>query len=235
MPRGLAVETSGRIGSIAIVDDGKVLAEDTFSHGLQHAAQIICRIDALLKAQQWQPRDLQELYLSIGPGSFTGLRIGVTLIKTLSFVTGARIAAVPTLDVLARNAPTEAQNVIVVLDAKREQIFTARYSREEATGPWVISEPPHLDRLDAMLSRSPRPVHLIGEGIPYHRQFIGEDPQVIVTDSAVWRARASVVAELGTALLRDGMATDPQKLVPLYIRKPEAQEKWEQQQSARNR
>lgn len=235
MPRGLAVETSGRIGSIAIVEDGKVLSEDTFSHGLQHAAQIICRIDVLLKAQQWQPRDLQELYLSIGPGSFTGLRIGVTLVKTLAFVTGARIAAVPTLDVLARNAPPEARNVIVVLDAKREQIFTARYSREEATGPWVITEPPHLDRLDAMLSRSSRPVHLIGEGIPYHRQFIGEDPQVIVTDAELWRARAAVVAELGGAMLREGMTTDPQKLSPLYIRKPEAEEKWEQQQSAKNR
>jgi len=235
MPRGLAVETSGRVGSIAIVDDGKVLSEDTFSHGLQHAAQIICRIDALLKAQQWQPRDLQELYLSIGPGSFTGLRIGVTLVKTLSFVTGARIAAVPTLDVLARNAQPEAQNVIVVLDAKREQIFTARYSREEATGPCVITEPPHLDRLDAMLSRSPRPVHLVGEGIPYHRQFIGDDPQVIVTDAELWRARAAVVAELGGAMLREDAATDPQKLSPLYIRKPEAEEKWEQQQSAKNR
>lgn len=235
MPRGLAVETSGRVGSIAIVEDAKVLSEDTFSHGLQHAAQVIFRIDALLKAQQWQPRDLQELYLSIGPGSFTGLRIGVTLVKTLAFVTGARIAAVPTLDVLARNAPLEARNVIVVLDAKREQIFTARYSREEATGPWVITEPRHLDRLDAMLSRSPRPVHLIGEGIPYHRQFIGEDPQVIASDEELWRARASVVAELGAAMLREGADTEPQKLVPLYIRKPEAEEKWEQQQSAKNR
>lgn len=235
MPRGLAVETSGRVGSIAIVDDGKVLSEDIFSHGLQHAAQIICRIDALLKAQQWQPHDLQELYLSIGPGSFTGLRIGVTLIKTLSFVTGARIAAVPTLDVLARNAPPEARNVIVVLDAKREQIFTARYAREEPTNPRIVVEPPHLDRLDAMLSRSPRPIHLLGEGIPYHRQFIGDDPQVIVTDAELWRARAAVVAELGGAMLRESMTIDPQKLSPLYIRKPEAEEKWEQQQSAKNR
>lgn len=235
MPRGLAVETSGRVGSVAIVEDGRVLAEETFSHGLQHAAQIICRIDALLKAQQWQPRELQELYLSIGPGSFTGLRIGVTLVKTLAFVTGARIAAVPTLDVLARNAPPEAKNVIVVLDAKRDQIFTARYAREESTSPWLISEPPHLDRLDAMLARSRRPVHLIGEGIPYHRKFIGDDPQVIVTDPELWRARAAVVAELGTAILRDGAATDPQKLVPLYIRKPEAEEKWEQQRSLGSR
>ena len=232
MPRGLAVETSGRVGSVAIVEDGKILAEDTFSHGLQHAAQIICRIDALLKAQQWQPRELQELYLSIGPGSFTGLRIGVTLVKTLAFVTRARIAAVPTLDVLARNAPSEARNVIVVLDAKREQIFTARYAREESTSRWVIIEPPHLDRLDAMLSRSPRPMHLIGEGIPYHRQFIGEDPQVIVTDAELWRARAVVVAELGAAMLREGATTELQNLVPLYIRKPEAEEKWEQQRSA---
>ena len=97
MARGLAIETSGRIGSVAIVDEGRVVAEDAFAHGLQHAAEMIPQIDALLRAQGWSPADLRELYVSAGPGSFTGLRIGITLAKTVAFATGAMIAAVPTV------------------------------------------------------------------------------------------------------------------------------------------
>src|SRR4051794_9656328 len=125
MPRALAIETSGRVGSIALVDDDSILDEQQFAHGLQNAAQILPIIDRLCRARQWTAQDLQELYVSVGPGSFTGLRIGVTLCKTIAFATGARIVAVPTLAVLAENAPLEAQNLIVLLDAKRQQIFTA--------------------------------------------------------------------------------------------------------------
>src|SRR5688500_13969911 len=171
MARALAIETSGRVGSVALAEDGVVLAEDPFPHGLQHAAQIVLRIDALCRGRGWTPRDVEELYISAGPGSFTGLRIGVTLAKTLAFATGTKLVAVPTVEVLVRNAPAEARNAVVVLDAKRDQIFTARFSRG-AAGEWAIEEPAHLDSLAAMLARSPRPVHLVGEGTPYHRKFI---------------------------------------------------------------
>ena len=77
MLRALAIETSGRVGSVAVVEDGRVLAEDTFPHGLQHAAEIIPRLDGLCRAQGWSPAEVRELYVSAGPGSFTGLRIGV--------------------------------------------------------------------------------------------------------------------------------------------------------------
>src|SRR4051794_17468734 len=129
MPNPLAIEPSGRIGSIATVRDGIVLCEESFPHGLQHAAQIIPIIDRLTRAQGWTPRDIQTLYLSIGPGSFTGLRIAVTLAKTLAFTTDCKIVAVPTVKVLAENAPPYATNLIIVLDAKRGQIFTARFQR----------------------------------------------------------------------------------------------------------
>src|SRR5437763_630298 len=128
MTRALAIETSGRVGSVALVQDGAVLAEDEFPHGLKHAAEMIPRIDRLCRAMDWRPNDLQEVYVSAGPGSFTGLRIGITLAKSLSLATGARLIAVPTVRVLVRNAPPEANNVVIVLDAKRDQIFSARFA-----------------------------------------------------------------------------------------------------------
>jgi tRNA threonylcarbamoyladenosine biosynthesis protein TsaB len=228
MPRSLAVETSGRIGSVALADESGVLAEAQFPHGLQHAAEIIPMIDRLCRAQKWSPRDLEELYVSAGPGSFTGLRIGITLAKTLAFATGLRLVAVPTVRVLVENAPADARHVIIVLDAKREQIFTARFEREG--DEWIEREGAHLDSLVGMLERSPRPVHLLGEGIPYHQKFIpADDSGIIVTPEESWRARAAVVAMLGKRLAERKEFADPDQLTPIYIRMPEAEEKFNAQ------
>jgi tRNA threonylcarbamoyladenosine biosynthesis protein TsaB len=232
MARAIAIETSGKIGSIATVLDGRVSTEQQFPHGLQHAAQIIPIIDRLCTAQGWSPRDVEELYVSVGPGSFTGLRIGITLAKTLALATGVKIVAVPSVRVLAENAPAEARHLIIVLDAKRDQIFTARFERAE--DGWLEREPAHLDDLPAMLERSPRPVHLLGEGIPYHEKFIPkEDASVIVTSAELWRARAAAVAKIGVEMARRNHFADPMTLTPIYIRRPEAEEKWEQRAEGR--
>jgi tRNA threonylcarbamoyladenosine biosynthesis protein TsaB len=226
MQRSLAIETSGRIGSIALVEDGNLRLEEQFPHGLQHAAQIVPMIDRLCATANCAPRELEHLYVSAGPGSFTGLRIGITLAKTLSFATGAKIVAVPSVRVLVENAPSDAKHVIIVLDAKREQIFTARFER--SSDGWVERETAHLDSLSAMLERSPRPVHLLGEGVPYHEKFIPRDEQIITTPSETWRARAGAVAVLGMELAQQRVFEDPFRLTPIYIRRPEAEEKWEQ-------
>lgn len=228
--RALAVETSGRVGSVAIVEDGVVLREAEFPHGLQHAAGIVLMADELCRAQGWSPRELAELYVSAGPGSFTGLRIGITVAKTIGFATGCKLVAVPTVRVLAENAPAEAQHVIIVLDAKRDQVFTARFERQG--GNWLEREPAHLGALTDMLARAPRPVHLLGEGIPYHARFVPAEPGIIVTDDTRWRARASAVATIGAEMARRGQFADAYRLAPIYIRPPEAEEKWAQNNPA---
>ena len=228
MSRGVAIETSGRVGSIAIVRDGAVVTEEQFPHGLQHAAQIVPIIDRLTRARGWSPRDVEELYISIGPGSFTGLRISVTLAKTMALATGVKLVAVPTGRVLAENAPPDARHLVILLDAKRDQIFTARFERGDDDGAWLEREPAHLDALPAVLARAPRPVHLLGEGIPYHEKFLPkDDPAVTVTAPDCWRARASVVAKIGAEMSTRNEFTDPFVLAPIYIRRPEAEEKFE--------
>ena len=277
--RALAIETSGRIGSVALAEDGNTLAESTFPHGLQHAARIIPAIDALCRQLHWtsSPRqesrasarrgigpgsrrrdeavlaeirasldneepgprtqataarllpraavaDLREIYVSAGPGSFTGLRIGITLAKTLSLATRASLVAVPSVRVLVENAPSDAANAIIVLDAKRDQIFTASFTRS-ANG-WTELQPAQLATLSDILAKTPRPVHLIGEGISYHRKFIPEnDPQIHLTDESQWRPHAKTVATLGWQMARLGQFTEAMNLRPIYIRKPEAEEK----------
>ena len=225
MPRVLAIETSGRVGSIALAEGGVIVAEEVFPHGLKHAAEIIPMIDRLCRSQGWGPKELEHLYVSAGPGSFTGLRIGVTLAKTLAFATGVKLVAVPTVRALAENAPPDAKHLVIVLDAKRDQIFTARFERM-ADG-WAEREPAHLDSLTAMLERSPRPVHLLGEGIPFHEKFVPENSGAIIAPPELWSARASAVFKIGTEMAARGEFAIPDLLVPVYIRKPEAQEKLE--------
>src|SRR3712207_4335538 len=157
MPRALAIETSGRAGSVAVVDGGRVVAEEQFPHGLQHAAQLVPILDRLIRARGWTPRDVEELYVSAGPGSFTGLRIGGTLAKTMALATNAKLVAVPTVRVLAENAPPDAGHVVIVLDAKRDQIFAARF--EGAAQGWAEREAAYLAPLEDVLARAPRPVH----------------------------------------------------------------------------
>jgi tRNA threonylcarbamoyladenosine biosynthesis protein TsaB len=233
MIRGLAIETSGRTGSVVLAEDGRAVAADEFPHGLKHAAELVPMTDRLCRARGWAPRDIREVYVSAGPGSFTGLRVGITVAKALALATGVKVVAVPTTDVLARNAPPEARHVVVVLDAKREQIFTARLARSDSTARWMTEEPDHLDTLTATLTRAPRPVHLIGEGIPYHQKFLpAEDPSVVVAPPDLWRPRAEVVAQIGHELARAGHFVDPQVLTPIYVRKPEAEEKYEERAAA---
>lgn len=214
------------LGSVASVEAGRVLAEEEFPHGFKHAAGVVAVIDRLTRLQGWMPKEIDEIYVSAGPGSFTGLRVGITVAKTLAFSLGAKLVAVPSAAVLARNAPQGWRNCLIVLDAKRGQIFGARFAHE--AGEIRQVEEAHLDTLAAMLQRSPRPVYLIGEGISYHRQAIGEEAGVIVMPQESWRARAGVVAEIGWEMSQRGEFADAQTLVPIYIRRPEAEEKWEE-------
>ncbi len=226
-PRGLAVETSAPLGSVALLLGRCVLAEEFFPHGLQHAAGLLVLIDQLCRRQGWGPEDLQRLYVSHGPGSFTGLRIGITLIKTLAWSTGAQIVAVPTLRALVENAPEPARHVMALLDAKRGQIYTARFERDDV-GQWLQRTAAHLSTPAAALAPAPRPVYLIGQGIAYHDQALEpHDPAVIRCDPCTWQPRAAAVGRLGAQLAAAGEFTQPQNLLPCYIRKPEAEEKWE--------
>jgi len=226
VPRALAIETSGRVGSIALWADGAIVSEATFPYGLRNAAAIQTIIQSQCQSAGWKPADVDHVYVSAGPGSFTGLRIGITLAKTLAFSLGLKVVAVPTVRALAANAPQEARHVIIVLDAKRQQVYAARFERQGAQ--WIEREPAQLADLAAILARSPRPVWLLGEGIAYHRQAIAAGGEgVVVAPQELWRARAGAVAEIGAEMAAAGQFADPYTLVPQYIRRPEAEEKWE--------
>jgi len=229
--RIMAVETSGRRGSVTVAEGPRRLAEEHFPTDRDHARELIPAADRACRAAGWRPRDLQQCYLSIGPGSFTGLRVAVAFARHLSLAVGARICAVPTLDVIAENVhPVHdaVTRLAVVLDAKRGQVFGAVYEpRQDGAGR------PHWSRVagpslvtPAELLTSFAPIVVIGEGAEYHRAGV-ETAGGTIASERWWWPTAACVHELGMRLAAEGRFTHLRDLVPFYLRRPEAEELWE--------
>lgn len=225
--RILAIETSGRMGSVALGVDDRVVASAALSGDMRHAGELIPCVDTLLTQTKWQCDSLTDVFVSIGPGSFTGLRLGVTLARTLAWSVGARVVAVPTVDALARNAlavDPVPPHLAVMLDAKRGQVYAAAFdldgNRCSKTIDACLADPREF------LSRCPRPLALLGEGIAHHRDAIAGGGANVL-DASAWPGRAENVYAVGRELADAGKFTEPGDLLPLYIRRPEAEEKWE--------
>jgi len=136
-PLILAVETSGRLGSVAIAAGPNMLAETEFSAALRHSAEIFTAADRLLKDFGGRPDQIEQIYISAGPGSFTGLRIAVTIAKIMHLANDTKIVALDTLDLIAQNAidyikaeKKTIDSIAVVLDAKRGQFFISVYENK---------------------------------------------------------------------------------------------------------
>ncbi|UCF00147.1 MAG: tRNA (adenosine(37)-N6)-threonylcarbamoyltransferase complex dimerization subunit type 1 TsaB, partial [Planctomycetota bacterium] len=137
-PLILAVETSGRLGSVAIAIGEKILGEAAFSGPMRHSAELFPAINGLLEPFSRKPNEIDHIYISSGPGSFTGLRIAATFAKTMNLANAVKIVGVDTLDVIAanvsdypneQNTETELKKIAAILDAKRNQFFIAVYKR----------------------------------------------------------------------------------------------------------
>lgn len=225
--RILAIETSGRMGSVAIGDEAELIVSGQLSGEMMHTSELLPAIERFLWAQDWPADSITDVFVSIGPGSFTGLRIGVTVARTLAWSIGARIVAVPTVDSLARNALAAdpvPDHVAVVLDAKRKQIYTAAFDIKNRQCVKTIDA--CLADPQEFLSRCPQPLAVLGEGIAYHRTIIDASDATIL-DPQLWPGQAESVYHVGMELASAGWFTPPGDLLPLYIRRPEAEEKWE--------
>jgi len=221
--RTVAFETSAAVGSVCLAEDGSVLAERVFRKGLAHGRLLIPVLSDLCAEVGWQPdRDIQLVAVSLGPGSFTGLRVAVAAAKTIAFLRGCPVVGVSSLDILAENAPPAADRVCVVVDAKRGQVYAAIYEREGR----VLSRRCEdlLATPGEVLARVDAPAALIGNGLAaYPETFSAEG--YVHTDEAAWTGRATVVAAKGLTAFRAGRTIPWRELTPIYLRRPEAEEK----------
>ncbi|MCF7975061.1 MAG: tRNA (adenosine(37)-N6)-threonylcarbamoyltransferase complex dimerization subunit type 1 TsaB [Phycisphaerae bacterium] len=226
----IAIETSSRMGSVALGVQGKLLAETQFSEPFRHSSELLPAIQSLLDHEGFTSRQIKSVYISIGPGSFTGLRIAVATAKTMALANRAKIVTVSTLDVMATNATAQTAGpvarIATILDAKRNKFFVAGYNVPTWDTPWVQMPDKILDdclmtpqEFTDAFALNGGPVAVLGDGLVYYADRFASE-QVTVMDPCLWSPRAQAVFYLGLKKADQGLFVDPLTLVPNYLRSP---------------
>jgi len=212
----LAVETSTLAGGAAIVDDTRVVGQYLLDVSVTHSERLLVAIDRLLEDAGWVPRDLEGLAVAVGPGSFTGLRVGLSTVKGLALALSLPVAAVPTLDAMAATLPFAALPVCPVLDARKGEVYASlyRWDGAEMRREWDYLALPPAE----LARRLVEPVILLGDAAPSI-----EAPPARLAPRTHRAPSPACVAVLGQARLRAGETVEPVVLVPIYLRPSEAE------------
>jgi len=216
----LGIETSGRAGSVAVADNDQLLGEvDLSASGRRHARTLVPEIAALLSSLQLTPQDVDVVAVSIGPGSFTGLRVGVTCAKTLAYATGCRLVAIDTFLAVAA-AQQDTTRVWVIDDPLRGDLFAGEYEQQE--GLWRCVSPAQLQSLDSWRSRRKPEERITGPGlVTLEKEFTGSS----LGESSTRLPHARSVVFLANQQAQTGHFADPWTLSPFYMRRSAAEEK----------
>ncbi len=230
----LGVETSGLAGSVALRRGGETVAMLSLEQaGRRHAQTLVSEIDSLLCKHGLPAKQLELIAVSIGPGSFTGLRVGVVFAKTLAYATGCRLAAVDTFRAIAAASPGDVAEVFVVADAQRGELFVGRYALEEkqdaggATARWSPRQEISIAATDfwcrQLAELAPSPFAVSGPAVEAIRSRLPSFLRVL--NSELRLPRADLVAELGEQQAMAGDLADVWTLEPFYLRRSAAEEK----------
>lgn len=226
--KALALETSDRIGSLAVLTASGDTVSTELTSSLpadQRSAQsLLPSIKSLLERAGWKAADLDLIAVSTGPGSFTGLRIGVTAAKTLAYATGAELVEVHTLAAMASGVPNSWKRLWTVIDAQRRELFVAKFcmNDDEQSLPSEIPETRIL-AVESWLEELSSEDWVCG--LPLKNLANQLPAGVKVADQACWQPTAEQVGQLGVAAYQAGRTVDAVQLVPHYYRKSAAEEK----------
>jgi tRNA threonylcarbamoyladenosine biosynthesis protein TsaB len=221
--RILAIETSSAAGSVAALSDGNRLAELRLNPSQRGAQSLAPALAELLRQAGWRPRDVQLVAVSVGPGSFTALRVGVTTAKTFTYAVSAEVLAVDTLEVIAARVEVPAGGTIsTVIDAQRGDVYTAHF-RRLAPDTLERVQPTTILAADKWIAELSSDIVVSG---PALEKLAARLPGAIrVAAQDVWSPSAEAVARLAIAKYAAGRRDDVWRLVPQYLRASAAEEK----------
>lgn len=220
----LAIDTSTKYLSLAIVDNDKILTGFHEKEDMKHSSLLIPTIDKLLKKCDLKLKNIDAIALSIGPGSFTGLRIGVATCKGINLALGIPIIAVPTLDVIAYNFIDEKEQILCpLIDAKKQKVYACFYRRKPLPNRHGSKEV-ILDRIadymlldiEGLLEKIDKPTLVFGNAIKLYGARCENNPLVRISTKD-WHPKAEIVAKLGLAKGSRRQFTNPDKLAPMYL------------------
>ncbi|AOH53021.1 tRNA (adenosine(37)-N6)-threonylcarbamoyltransferase complex dimerization subunit type 1 TsaB [Peribacillus muralis] len=227
--RVLAIDTSNFTLGIALVDESQVIGEYTTNLKKNHSVRVMPAIQTLLKDCDTAPKDLTKIVVAKGPGSYTGVRIGVTIAKTLAWTLQIPLSGVSSLEVLAANGRYFNGLISPLFDARRGQVYTGLYDMENNLLKTVIEDCNILSSEWAKrLKDLNRPILFVGQDTDIHREAIEEALGDLAVFAPIqsFNSRPSELAFLGL----DKTEEDIHQFVPNYIRMAEAEAKWLEQQ-----
>ena len=137
----LAYDTSSDVLSVALFEGCKMIEDFHATLFTRHSSVLVPTIEKLMRKCRWKAEAIGCIAVGLGPGSFTGLRVGITTAKVLSFVTGAKLVGVPSLEIIACQAETSSENIAVMLDARKGKVYAALYKKNKEGLPRVIQKP----------------------------------------------------------------------------------------------
>ena len=221
----LAIETSTLMGGVAVVEDADVICELTLSVAETHSAQLMPAVDYMLKTAGCKPAELDAFAVALGPGSFTGLRIGLSTVKGLAVATSKPVVGIPTLEAMAHAFPYCPRLTCPMLDARMKEVYAAFF--EAGDGTVSRRSDDLVLGVSDLLNDAREETLFFGTGAKRYREQIVE----IMGDLArfaspeISGARASTVGFLALEKLRRGEVADIDSIEPIYIRESQAIEK----------
>ncbi len=225
----LSIDSATESASCAVLDNEKLLGEVSLNNKKQHSVVLMPLVDNLLKNLQLTIKDIDGFVVSKGPGSFTGLRIGMSMIKGLSQGSKKPFVSISSLDALAYNMAYTEGIICPILDALRDNVYTALYSFEN--GPLTRTTDYmalHIDELVELLKKHNKAVTFIGDAVNKFGAMLQASLQkVYFAPKHLNLARASSLGELGLKLLEDGACDDLYTSAPIYLRKPQAEREYD--------
>ncbi len=206
----LALDTSTDYLSIAIAEDEKIVGRLHKNAPRSHSSLLMPMIDRLFKKTRLKLADMDYFCIGAGPGSFTGLRIGVSTVKGLAFVAGRPIAAVPTFDAIALNARTLCGTICPVLDARKGKVYGCFY-RSDGKGSVKRDSDYLLVPVEELLKKAKE-----YDNLYYLGDYAERIPGAVIA-TAKWHPRADMIARIGLQMVRNKKFVSPEKLEPMYI------------------
>lgn len=244
----LAVDSSSKVATVALMKDEKLLGEITLNDKKEHSVILMNIIEDLLKNNNLTIGDMDGYVVSKGPGSFTGLRIGMATVKGLSFGSGKPYVSVSSLDALALSVSNFDGLICPIMDALRNSVYTSLYksnstyhpNSSESIATDIKYELPvtleklldysalDIDELIELIKAKNEKVIFIGDGVDKYRDYLIENcPNCYFPPNHLNLVRASSLGELGSILLKNGSFDDPNS-APFYLKKPQAEREYEQ-------
>ncbi|WP_166827049.1 tRNA (adenosine(37)-N6)-threonylcarbamoyltransferase complex dimerization subunit type 1 TsaB [Thalassoroseus pseudoceratinae] len=219
----LGIETSGRAGSVALLRESELVGERILDRtGRRHAQTLLAEIDGLLRDNELAATDIHTIAVSAGPGSFTGLRVGIVCAKTFAFATGCHLSAVNTFQAVAENSPEDVAELFVIADAQRQDVFVGHFRRTE--GSFVSQGDIEIQPAAEWCADRNQSDVLSGPGVRKWSEQL--DPICQVLPESHFDPQARVVAALGAKRTAAGEFDDPWSLEPLYLRRSSAEDRW---------